>query len=287
MREIILDDKFKFLLPELDAETFRLLEENILEHGCLHPLVLWNGILIDGYNRYKICTTHNILFDTIDMEFESREEALIWIISNQVSRRNLTPIQLSHFRGLHYKADKKIRGQGQQFVNNRKKYQNDTFPPGSTSNRLSEQYNVSRITIIRDAKLAAAIDSIGEISPEAKRKILSGRARIGKNRLEALASASEEEIKEVATAIESGVFEGRVRRSSNLETSENEMPYSGSADSATSAEAQLHKLNDIISDFANSFNSMLGKSNSYNPTELRAVLRTYIDRLEGLYKSIT
>ena len=108
MTEIIIDEQFRVLLPMLDAETFRLLEENILEHGCIHPLVLWNGILIDGYNRYNICMRHNIPFETIDMEFETREEALIWIISNQVLRRNLTPIQLSHFRRLHYKADKKI-----------------------------------------------------------------------------------------------------------------------------------------------------------------------------------
>ena len=40
MQEIIID---RFLLPALDEETFRLLEENILEHGCRVPLVLWNN----------------------------------------------------------------------------------------------------------------------------------------------------------------------------------------------------------------------------------------------------
>jgi hypothetical protein len=45
--------------------------------GCRDPLVLWNGILIDGYNRYKICTENNIPFKTIDKEFASREEVLI------------------------------------------------------------------------------------------------------------------------------------------------------------------------------------------------------------------
>ena len=116
IREIIIDEEFKFLLPELDHETFRLLEENILEFGCRDPLVLWNGILIDGYNRYRICSHHGIPFSTVDMEFESREAVLIWIISNQISRRNLTPIQLSHFRGIHYMADKKIQGSNNQFA---------------------------------------------------------------------------------------------------------------------------------------------------------------------------
>ena len=44
----------------------------------------------------------------MDKEFVLRDEALIWIISTQVARRNLTPIQLSYFRGVHYNADKRV-----------------------------------------------------------------------------------------------------------------------------------------------------------------------------------
>jgi len=118
------------LLPPLDKEAFRLLEENILENGCRDPLVVWNGILIDGYNRYKICSEHNIPFKTVDKEFESREEVLIRISRNQVSRRNLMPIQLSHYRGLHYNADKKIQRTNNQYITNMtksEKGQNDPF----------------------------------------------------------------------------------------------------------------------------------------------------------------
>ena len=93
MSEIIIDEQFKSLLPALDAKTYALLEENLLLNGCMYPLVVWNGILIDGHNRYEICTKNNIPFKTVDKEFASRDEVLIWIISTQVSRRNLTPIQ--------------------------------------------------------------------------------------------------------------------------------------------------------------------------------------------------
>jgi len=107
MQEIIIDEEFKALLPTLDQTTFKLLEENIIENGCRDPLVLWDGVLIDGHNRYEICTQHFIPFATVDKEFASREDALIWIISTQVSRRNLSPMQLSYYRGLHYRAEKK------------------------------------------------------------------------------------------------------------------------------------------------------------------------------------
>jgi len=96
MQEIIIDAEFVGLLPALSKETYASLEENLLLNGCRDSLVLWNNTLIDGHNRYDICTKHDIPFTTISKDFSSREEVLIWIISNQVARRNLNPMQLSH-----------------------------------------------------------------------------------------------------------------------------------------------------------------------------------------------
>ena len=140
MQKIIIDEEFKALLPALDKDTYALLEENLLQNGCRDSIVLWGNVLIDGHNRYEICNKHKITFNTINKDFESREEALIWIISTQVSRRNLSPIQLSHFRGLHYMADKTIQGTNNQFTQKSEKGQNDPFQndlTGSTATRLA------------------------------------------------------------------------------------------------------------------------------------------------------
>ena len=51
-----------------------MLEENILQNGCRDSLVLWGDILVDGHNRYEICTKHNIPFSTIEKQFDSHEE---------------------------------------------------------------------------------------------------------------------------------------------------------------------------------------------------------------------
>ena len=109
MQEIIIDKEFSTLLPAIGAETFRLLEENIIQNGCLDAIVLWGDILVDGHNRYHICKDYGIPFRTINKDFASREEAIIWIINSQMSRRNLTNSQLSFYRGLHYKTVKDAR----------------------------------------------------------------------------------------------------------------------------------------------------------------------------------
>jgi hypothetical protein len=277
MMEIIIDEEFKSLLPALDEETYRLLTENIIEHGCRDPLVLWNGILIDGYNRYKICSEHDIPYGTVDKEFDSREEVLIWIITNQISRRNLSPLQLSHFRGLHYKADKKIRGTNNRFSQQSKKSQNETFYSGGTSGRLADQYKVSRNTIFRDEKLSEAISLIGDISPEAKRKILSGEVLVNKSKLESLPSAPREEAEAIAAEIAEGKYKRRAARSAVQTEAE-----SGSA----SVLPEIKKLNMIIRNFANNFDAMLREQSNSGALELKPVLRSYIDQLEDLYHSM-
>lgn len=101
---IVIDDEFKALIPSLSADELVQLRDNVLRDGCRDPLVVWRYqdhdpergrhvdvcVLIDGHNRHAICTEHDIDFDTVEMEFDSRDDAKLWIVQNQLGRRNLT-----------------------------------------------------------------------------------------------------------------------------------------------------------------------------------------------------
>jgi hypothetical protein len=88
---MIIDPEFKALIPPLAPEELAQLEANILADGCRDPLVTWQGILIDGHNRFAICSKHGLTFETVEMEFVDRSHAKEWIIRNQFGRRNLLP----------------------------------------------------------------------------------------------------------------------------------------------------------------------------------------------------
>ena len=88
-----IDQEFKTLLMPLLDEEYKGLEESILSEGCRVALDLWEGILIDGHNRYEICQKHDIEFKTNDIELDSRNDVTVWITKNQLSRRNYTPFQ--------------------------------------------------------------------------------------------------------------------------------------------------------------------------------------------------
>jgi len=87
----IIDPEFKSLIPPLTLEEQEQLEQNILEsRKCYDPIILWEGIIIDGHNRFEICAKHGIEFQIKGLPLISREAARIWILENQLSRRNLT-----------------------------------------------------------------------------------------------------------------------------------------------------------------------------------------------------
>ena len=155
MQQVTIDREFKFLLPMLDEKAFADLEADILENGIRDSLVLWEGILIDGYNRFNIAQKHDLPFNTVSMEFNTRDEVVIWIIRNQIARRNLTPFQLRYFRGLHYHADRRSQGDNNLYIQDLTKCQNDTLL--NTAEKLAGKYNVSKRTITRDSKLADAL----------------------------------------------------------------------------------------------------------------------------------
>ena len=273
-QEIIVDEEFRSLLPELDKETYALLEENLIENGCRDALVLWEGRLIDGYNRYKICTEHDIPYRTISKDFDSREFAEIWIISNQISRRSMTPVQLSYFRGRYYRTVKKIQGVNRHLPEESKKPKNGDLYE-ITAAKLAKQYNTSKNTILRDSNLSKGIDAVGEISPEAKRKILSCEVSINKNHLQTLAKGNEEDIKSLSSEIVEGTF------SNKKNAANDEWENNGSSDSGQSGPLPVRTaIGKITSDFQSALRKLTGDADD---EKLKIALRLYIDTLEAIY----
>ena len=88
-QELQVDNDFASLIPPLNKDEYSHLEQSILHEGCRDPIITWNGIIVDGHHRFKICKEHNVPFKTVHKEFASRDEVFLWILNNQLARRNL------------------------------------------------------------------------------------------------------------------------------------------------------------------------------------------------------
>jgi N6-adenosine-specific RNA methylase IME4 len=87
----VIDAELAALIPPLSPEEREQLERNLKGDGCRDPLVTWDGILLDGHNRYEICKRLGIGYRSIAMSFPDRGAAKAWVAQNQLGRRNLSP----------------------------------------------------------------------------------------------------------------------------------------------------------------------------------------------------
>lgn len=110
--ELRIDPEFESKIPPLTADELARLHSSILFEGRLIcPIVAWNGVVVDGHNRYRFILQHpEIKYDVYEMDFENRNEAIAWICKNQLGRRNLTPEQKKYLIGKQYEAERQARG---------------------------------------------------------------------------------------------------------------------------------------------------------------------------------
>lgn len=166
-----------FILP-LSKEEFNILEQSILSDGCRDPLIVWQkpdgtNILVDGHNRFRICQKHGLPYKIKKLGFSDMDQVKDWMLDNQMGRRNLTPDQMSYYRGVKYLSIRQAKG---GYKNIQSKGQSGL----STSEVLAEQFKVSESTIKRDAKFAEGVEIIGKSNPRLKLQILSGESKIKK-----------------------------------------------------------------------------------------------------------
>jgi len=168
--DFTIDPDFAQLCPPLTDEERMTLEDSLMRQGCRDPLIIWGekNILVDGHNRYEICTRLRIPFHTKTLSFIDRRGARDWIIMNQLGRRNLTEEQRSYLRGKRHSEEKGTRGGNRT---KGAKCQSDTL---LVRERLAQEYKVAPSTIVRDAKFAEAVDMIAaENGPEARVALLN------------------------------------------------------------------------------------------------------------------
>jgi ParB-like nuclease domain len=87
---IKINNELKALIQPLSQDKYKELENSILAHGCREPLIVCGRTLIDGHNRYDICTKHGLSFNNVNKRFSSENSIKLWVIERQLLRKDLT-----------------------------------------------------------------------------------------------------------------------------------------------------------------------------------------------------
>ena len=196
--QLTVDQAFSTLIHPLSKDELLRLEENLLRDGCIDPIVVWENVIIDGHNRYKICTKHAIPFAIEKKSFSCRQEAISWICANQLGRRNISAETRKYLIGKQYEAEKIINRLKNKAGNNQfqvKEQQpadrtNGLMPPSSghiTARRIAAQHNVSQRTVERCGAFVRAIECVQKAEPGLVAEILSGKRKISQKELSSFA----------------------------------------------------------------------------------------------------
>ena len=195
--ELRIDPEFEGKIPPLTTEEFQQLENNILADGVvINPIIVWDGVIVDGHNRYCIVKKHpEIRFSTCEKTFADRYEAIAWICKNQLGRRNLTKEQKKYLIGKQYEAEKASHGgvRGNQYTN-LASCQIDNLPnKEKTCERIANENGISSRSVCRAEAFSKAVDIADEIEPGIRDEILAGKIKPTEKDVHALARADPEE----------------------------------------------------------------------------------------------
>lgn len=135
----------------------------ILKEGVREPLVIWNGVLLDGRNRREAAkqaaavkpeVLAGLEFEPADLssipvrhaDFKDEEEADSWVLSLNVSRRTLTKDQLACIAVRFWEIESERsnqRKEASQFGSGAANF-SGTGERGDTREILSRRFNVSK-----------------------------------------------------------------------------------------------------------------------------------------------
>jgi hypothetical protein len=215
MIQLRIDPEFRDKIPPLTDAEFEQLRENIISDGEVYePIVVWNGTIVDGHNRYRIVQEHpEIPFRVKDMNFADKWAAFDWMYKKQLGRRNLTDEQKMYMIGKMYEARKNTNAfKGNQYTAKSGGAQN-----GHNQNErrvrqdeaIGKELGIGHNTVRRAEQFAKSVDAIREQSNEAAEIILQGGSGLTKNAMQDVHKMEPEQVKELAGAIEAGPEEAK------------------------------------------------------------------------------
>ncbi len=207
--ELKIDPEFQAAIQPLSPEELAQLESNIKAHGCRDPLVTWNDFIVDGHHRYEICQRLDIPFQTVSMDFPDRAAAKVWMLHNQLGRRNLNDYQRSE---IALQLEELLKGQAKarQLSALKQNAATEDTTAVTVPENLPERYNERGETRNVVAKTAGVsgrtIDKVKAIKDDAI-PVIRDMARAGSMSIHAasrIADLPEETQEEIAEEINDG-----------------------------------------------------------------------------------
>lgn len=188
LKELHVDEEMHKLLPVLSDEEFAGLKEDIEEHGCREPIVVWtnHAVVLDGRHRLRACLELGVDAEVVEYHFPTKEDAQEWMWRNQIQKRNLNPVQKAEILG---RLQKRSEKQEQIILT-----QSASKTPGrpksarkSAAEKVAKDTKISKDSVLRSRELLDAMEAIEAVNGKFAHDIREGTIKLPKKDIIALA----------------------------------------------------------------------------------------------------
>jgi N6-adenosine-specific RNA methylase IME4/ParB-like chromosome segregation protein Spo0J len=144
------------LFPLIEGQEFEALVADVREHGVREPVVLFEGKILDGRNRYRAAQAAGVEFDI--REFDG-DDALGFVISLNLHRRHLSESQ---------------RGMVAAAIANMPAHR----PADNSANLQTSQAQAAELLNVSTRTVAAAAKVVARAAPEIVQAVQQGRIAV-------------------------------------------------------------------------------------------------------------
>ena len=187
----------KLTVPRNKSEMEEL-EESLLSQGCLDPIVTWNGVILDGHKRYRICMMEGLAFEITETHFPSMEEAVQWVCRKRTLHLSRSGLIYKYLVGKWYAAG---------IIINRRKYSG--FSEGkintvydaegrrySTSREIARELGHNHATIEQFKRISTALDIISGKDPGLFDLLIRGEYKASYEKIMEMSARSQRALQE-------------------------------------------------------------------------------------------
>ena len=191
------DEDIQRLKQPLSRLDLMSLRQKLLRFGCIEPVTVWEGFIIDGDDSYDICRSNNIPFRTVNAPFKSKDDAFVFVCKKQLLRDDLTNEMYKYLVGRLYLAEVNLKASN-SFNSNKIREQ---YLSGAVSRKQDIVQEVSSFlgvcvsTVQKYTVFAKCVDNIRKKDPSISQGILEGQIKISHKNLLELEKFSSWELK--------------------------------------------------------------------------------------------
>jgi hypothetical protein len=157
------------VFPPLDAEALKELQIDIAKNGLRNPIIMFEGMVLDGWNRYLACDAANVI---LQKSTYSGDDPVQFVISQNIHRRHLTATQRAQL-AVELLAEEEKRAEA------RKKAGTKTLPsPDGKVSKRQERTSAAKVAKavgVSSASVERAKAIKKSATPEVQKAVAAGK----------------------------------------------------------------------------------------------------------------